>query len=461
MSRLRSQMLQGAILMNREAQHILAVKNSAIALSAMDADYESLLDFIGDARFVLLGEASHGTEEFYRARAEITRRLIEQVGFGAVAVEADWPDAWRINRFVRGLGKDESAGVALGDFRRFPRWMWRNHAVADFVDYLRNHNAGLVPARQVGFYGLDLYSLHSSVAAIIAYLSEVDPAAATQAREFYGCLGDMGSLHDGRSYGRAVRIGMQSSCEDAVVRQLLQLQENAARYIAQDEVLREDAQFHAEQNARLVRNAEAYYRGSYCRGVNTWNLRDQHMTETLTALAEHLARFGEPARIVVWAHNSHIGDARVTSMGQRGDHNVGQLVRERYGKETVLVGFTTFAGSVAAADDWDEPMQTKTILPALAESYEYLFHQTGIERFLLLLRGTDVAALLDDPPRLERAIGVIYRPQTERASHYFATAIGRQFDAVIHFDRTHALRPLDGKATTETGATPETYPFGV
>ena len=442
------------------ARRIEAIRQFAIPQERVDADYESLLDFIGDARFVLLGEASHGTEEFYRARAEISRSLIEQKGFRAIAVEADWPAAARVNRFVRGQSGDRTPLAALGDFRRFPLWMWRNHAVAEFADSLRIYNVGRAAAQQVGFYGLDLYSLYSSVAAVVAYLAKVDPPAAARAREFYGCLGDMGSMEDGRRYGRAVKIGMQRSCEDAVVQQLLELQANAARYTAADGRLSADEQFHAEQNARLVRSAEQYYRGAYCQGMNTWNLRDEHMMETLQALTEHLSRDGEPARIIVWEHNSHIGDARATSMGHRGDLNLGQLVRERYDGEAVLIGFTTYAGTVAAADDWDEPMRVKAVRPALAESYEHLFHEAGIPRFMLPLRDTPVGALLDDPPALERAIGVIYRPQTERASHYFLSAIARQFDAVIHFDRTHALRPLDTGARQERLQTPETYPFG-
>jgi erythromycin esterase-like protein len=443
--------------MRSVSNRVAAIRDAAIPLTGAAADYDQLLEFIGDARFVLLGEASHGTEDFYRVRAHITRRLIQEKSFDAVAVEADWPDALRINRFVRGQGADENAISALDDFQRFPLWMWRNHVVVDFIDFLRGHNRSRVPGQRVGFYGLDLYSLYRSIAHVISYLEKVDPPAAARAREFYGCLGDSGSV-DGRDYGRAVRIGMQPSCEDAVVRQLVELQNNAGRYQAGDGA--EDEQFHAEQNARLVQHAEEYYRGVYCRGINTWNLRDSHMMDTLSALAGHLAKRGQPGKIVVWAHNSHIGDARATSMGARGDHNIGQLVRERHAADAVLVGFTTYDG-VVAADDWDGPAREMRVNPALTASYEYLFHESGCGDFMLKLRDSSVGGILNNPASLERAIGVIYRPETELASHYFSSVLGRQFDALIHLDRTSALRPLDAEATRKPGSTPETYPFGV
>ncbi|HEX8201542.1 MAG TPA: erythromycin esterase family protein, partial [Isosphaeraceae bacterium] len=353
------------------------VRRAAHPLRGAADDYDPLLELIGDARFVLLGEASHGTHEFYAERAAITRRLIEEKGFTAVAVEADWPDAYRINRFVRGAGDDERAIDALGDFHRFPLWMWRNAVVLEFIDWLHRHNAALPrgSARAAGFYGLDLYSLNSSIEAVIRYLAKVDPEAARRARHRYACFEDFGE--DPQAYGYAASSDVGRSCEDEAVNQLLELQRRAAELAKRDGRVAEDEFFFAEQNARLAKNAEQYYRTMFTGRVSSWNLRDGHMAETLEELVEHLDRTGRRTKVVVWAHNSHLGDARATEMGEGGELNVGQLVRENWGDKAINVGFSTYTGTVAAADDWDEPAQIKRVRPGLPGSYEAAFHDLG------------------------------------------------------------------------------------
>lgn len=433
------------------------LRSAARRLTGAAADYDSLLERIGDSRFVLLGEASHGTHEFYRERAEITKRLILEKGFIAIAAEADWPDAHRVNRFVEGRSDDTAPIDALADFRRFPAWMWRNADMLDFVGWLRDHNERLGPEKpKVGFHGLDLYSLRASMEAVIAYLDKVDPAAAARARHRYACF----DLHEHpQSYGYSAALGEEHSCRKEVIAQLVELRQSAAEYAGRDGRLAEDEFFSAEQNARVARAAEEYYRAMYSAETNTWNLRDWHMAETLGDLAKHLDRHSPGAKIVVWAHNSHIGDARATGMGERGEWNIGQLCRSRYDGEVFLVGFTTHHGAVTAASNWGDPAERKRVRPALAGSYEALFHEVGIDRFMLLL-GKDERTIGLRHPRLERAIGVIYRPQTERASHYFHANLHDQFDAVIHFDQTRAVKPLERFGTWDDEI-PETFPVGV
>jgi len=447
--------------MQTHAELASMVSERAHRLTGTAQDYDPLLDMIGNARFVLLGEASHGTHDFYRERAQITQRLIQEKGFTAVAVEADWPDAWRANRYVRHLSGDAFAIEALADFRRFPRWMWRNTDVVEFLDWLRAYNDALEPgAAKAGFYGLDLYSLHSSMDAVLRFLQVVDPKAAKQARERYSCFDHFGE--DTQVYGFLTGSGATRSCEEEVVAQLVELQRRASDYLQRDGRVTAEEVFNAEQNARLVKNAEEYYRAMFLRGVSTWNLRDRHMAETLDALVAHLDRPGAPAKIVVWAHNSHLGDARATEMGwRRGELNLGQLVRERYGRDAFLVGFTTHHGTVTAASEWDAPAERKNVRPALDDSYEALFHATGLGRFLLDLRTDKPTAEALREARLERAIGVIYRPDTERVSHYFKAQLPEQFDAVLHFDATRAVEPLERTSRWEKGELPETYPFGV
>jgi erythromycin esterase-like protein len=421
----------------------------------MTLDLEPLAARVGAARFALLGEASHGTHEFYALRTELTKRLVTEHGFRAVAVEADWPDAYRVNCFVRGVGDDPDAESALADFRRFPAWMWRNEDVVELVRWLRELNDALPPGRaKVGFYGLDLYSLYSSIEAVVAYLDRVDPEAARRACERYACLEHFG---EAQAYGYAAGSGFVDTCEDEAVAQLVELRQRAAELAARDGLVEEDRAFSAAQNARIVRNAEEYYRSLYRGRASSWNLRDRHMFETLQDLVAHLSRDGEPARLAVWAHNSHLGDARATEMSDRGELNVGQLVRQRYGEEAFLLGFSTYDGTVTAASDWDGPAERKRIRPALPGSYEALLHDVAPPQIALFTR--------DDPrlrrPRLERAIGVIYRPETERVSHYFRAELPRQFDALVHLDRTTAVVPLERTAGWERGELPETYPFAV
>jgi erythromycin esterase-like protein len=435
------------------------VRDAAHPITGNADDYDLLLELIGEAQVVLLGEASHGTHEFYRERARITRRLIEEEGFVAVAVEADWPDAYRVNRWVRGCNDDRNGVEALGEFERFPRWMWRNRDVLDFVEWLHRYNAGQLDDRRAGFYGLDLYSLFASMQEVIRILEKVDPEAAARARYRYSCFD---AFHeDTQAYGYAAEFGVTKSCEDQAVQQLLEVQRGRAELAQRGGRVPEDDLFYTEQNARLVRNAEEYYRTMFRGRVDSWNLRDRHMSETLEALIEHLERGGRRARVVVWEHNSHIGDARATEMGQQGEWNVGQLTRERLGDEAMLIGFTTYSGTVTAASDWEAPAQQKRVRPALPESFEALFHTVGIPDFMLPLRGNARMEEALGKPRLERAIGVIYRPETERASHYFEAQLTHQFDAVIHIDETSAVEPLDQVAGASTGDAPESFPSGL
>ncbi|MBI3968871.1 MAG: erythromycin esterase family protein [Chloroflexi bacterium] len=427
-------------------------------------DYDALLDLVGDARFVLLGEASHGTHEFYRERAEVTKRLIAEKGFHAVAIEADWPDAYRVNCYVRGSSLANSANEALGEFKRFPTWMWRNTVVLDFVEWLRDHNrvrpAG-VP--QVGFYGVDLYSLYRSMEAVLGYLDQVDQEAAQRARYRYSCFEQFGE--NTQAYGYAASFGLTRSCESDVIKQLLELQRHATEYARRDGRVAEDEFFYAEQNARLVKNAEQYYRSMFGSRVASWNLRDRHMAETLEALVAHLDQQVGRTKLVVWEHNSHLGDARATERSQQGQLNVGQLVRERHGRDVINIGFTTYHGTVTAASDWGAPAERKRVRPGLPGSYETLFHEVGIERFLLILRAEhgappDAVRVIEAlrEPHLERAIGVVYRPETERISHYLYARLPDQFDAVLHFDETQAIEPLERTAGWEYGEVPETFP---
>jgi erythromycin esterase-like protein/predicted phosphoribosyltransferase len=423
----------------------------------------ALFDLVGDAHYVLIGEASHGTHEFYQARAAITRRLIEEKGFCAVAVEGDWPDAYRVNRYVRGRSDDQTAEEALRGFERFPTWMWRNAVVLDFVGWLRQHNdrVGGGEAAKVGFYGLDVYSLYRSMEEVIHYLEQVDPPAAARARERYSCF-DQYAGDDGQSYGYAAAFGAGETCEQEIVDQLVDLQRTGLHHARHHGLLAEDDQFYAEQNARVVKAAAEYYRSMFGGRVSSWNLRDRHMADTLDALSDHLGnQRREPAKIVVWEHNSHLGDARATESGMRGELNVGQLVRERHPGDCRSIGFTTYTGTVTAADDWGGPAQRKQVRPALADSVEDLFHNTGEKEFLLSFPTAPQAADVLSSARLERAIGVIYRPQTERQSHYFRARVSGQFDAVIHLDETRALEPLERTARWEQGEPPETYPFAV
>jgi erythromycin esterase-like protein len=425
-----------------EAELVATVRAAALPITGSDRDYDPLLEMIGDARFALLGEATHGTREFYAERARITRRLVEEKGFTAVAIEGDWPWAERVNLHLGGGGSDPGAAEALAGFRSgFPAWMWANQEVAALVTWARAFNQRAPAAARVGFYGLDVYTLYESAAAVERYLAGVDPAAARRARERYRCFDPYG--RDPQRYGLEATASPVRSCRAraAQVREELERRYAALPAVPVDAAA-EDALFSALRNARVVENAEEYFRTLYEGGASTWNLRDQHMAEGLEQLAAHLARRGSPARVVVWAHNTHAGDARVTQMGEAGELNLGHLMRERFDGQTFLVGFTTYTGTVLAAGEWGEPGQVRSVRPALAESFGGLFHRTGIPRFLLPLRGGGALAAALAEPRLERAIGVVYLPASERASHYFTTRLSLQFDAVIHVDSTTAVQPL-------------------
>lgn len=410
------------------------------------AAFGALFSRFADARVVLLGEATHGTSEFYQVRAAITRRLIAEHGFTIVAVEADWPDSARIDRYVRHREEEPSREQA---FARFPTWMWRNAEVLAFVEWLRAHNEGQPPERRAAFRGLDVYSLGASIDAVLRYLDRVDPEAAAEARRRYACLTPWQG--EPARYGRAVLSGRQEPCEDEAVAQLGALLDR--RLAALDG----EAHFDAAQNARIVRAAEQYYRLMYRGSTESWNLRDRHMFETLQAL---LAAGGEGAKAVVWAHNSHIGNAAATAMGWQGEFNIGELCRTAHGDEAVLIGFGTDRGTVAAASDWDSPMEIKTVRPARPDSWEHAFRRSGLSRSLTDWRGFDRPALtaaLSDA-LLERAIGVVYRPDTELLSHYFQAVLAEQFDAYVWFEQTQAVTPL-GSARPQ--GVPDTYPFGL
>jgi erythromycin esterase-like protein len=444
---------------------VQAIRQCAHPLRSLH-DLDALLELIGEARIVLLGEATHGTQEFYRLRAELTRRLVIDKHFDAIAVEADWPAALRVSRWVQGRSRDATPPQALGGFERFPRWMWRNTETALLVEWLRAYNRlhDDDPARQVGFFGLDLYSLRESMQAVLRYLDEADPEGAQRARARYGCFDDF--AHHPQSYGHAVSFGLREDCEREVVAQLTELMRQAGRRLEREGATEGDELFYAQQNARVVRNAETYYRSMFAGRTESWNVRDRHMASTLRALRAHLAVQRErPARIVVWAHNSHIGDARATDRAERGQLNLGQLVREQQhdANETFLLGFTTHEGTVAAASDWDGPVELKTVQPSRIDSIERLLHESALDRFVLpLTRGApDALRHALQPPRLERAIGVIYRPDTERWSHYFHASLPAQFDAVVHLDRTRALRPLESEHPWEHTEEPETWPSGL
>lgn len=421
-----------------------------------DPSFGELFDRFADRRVVLLGEASHGTAEFYRARAAITRHLVKHHHFTIVAVEADWPDASAVDRYVR---RRPARGSPSKPFQRFPTWMWRNTEVATLTQWMRDHNDTLEqPEQQVGFYGLDIYNMGASIAAVLEYLDRVDPAAARVARHRYGCLTPW--QEDPATYGRAALTSGFAECEAAVIAQCKALLAKQLEYGQGDG----DEFLDAAQNTRLVEAAERYYRVMYYGGAASWNLRDTHMFETLEHLLE--AR-GPHAKAVVWAHNSHIGDARFTDMGMtRGEINIGQLCRQRHGTRAVAVGFGTHEGTVAAATDWDGEMEVKTVLPSHADSYERLFHDAGKARCLIDLREVRHPVLRQRlmEPRLERFIGVIYRPQTERWSHYSEASLPLQFDAYAWFDRTEAVKPLGpehARAGDASRGSDDTYPFGL
>jgi len=435
---------QGAAIVRSAARHI-----------SNPNDYDSLVDIAASAQCVLIGEASHGTHEFYATRADLTRSLVAEKGFRAIALEADWPDTFRVHRFVTGREQAKNAEEALRDFRRFPAWMWRNTVMVEFVAWLREWNARNQNA--AGIYGMDLYSMHRSIESVLEYLDKNDPSAARRARDRYACFEHFSV--EPQLYGQATVIRGKEPCEDEVTEQLVEMRRKYREFISRDGHIAEEEFFSAEQNARLVMNAERYYRAMFHGRDESWNLRDSHMFETLNELFAHLD--SGSAKIVVWAHNSHLGDARATEMSARGELNVGQLVRERFGRRAYAIGFSTYSGTVTAASDWGGPAERKRVRAGLRGSYEELFHATGIPAFWLSLGEQNESTTLLMNERLQRAIGVIYRPETERFSHYFESRLPEQFDAIIHFDQTRALEPLERASEWERGELAETYPSGV
>ena len=420
------------------APDVALVREAAAPITGRDTDYDALMRLVGDARVVMLGESTHGTHEFYRERARITQRLIAEHGFTAVAIEGDWPEAFRVNQYVRGLGRDGSAEQALASFTEFPRWMWRNQEVRDLVRWMRTYNDARPAEGRVGFYGLDVYSLYESIDDVLTYLDANDAATAARVRTHYACFSRW--RPEAQDYGAATQRG--TSCE-AQARDALGEVSRMGATPPTDPAAAE-ALFSTLRNAHSVANAERYFRSAYAGAVSSWNIRDQDMSDALVAVEEHLrARASREPKVVVWAHNTHIGDARMTDAGEQGEHNIGQLTRERLGDAAVLVGFHTYTGTVFAASSWGAEGRVQTVRRALPESHAGLFHATGTPAFLLPLRNqVAVAAELSDTPRLQRAIGVIYLPGSERQSHYFMARLGKQFDAVVFIDTTRAVTPL-------------------
>lgn len=444
-----------------------SLRAAAHRLTGSRHDLDGIVERAGQHRIVLIGEATHGTHEFHRMRMDITRRLVTEYGFSVVAAEADWPDAYRVDRYVRGVGDDPDALASLSDFRRFPAWMWRHTDMLEFVAWMRAHNEqraqGVPPVR---FMGLDLYSLRASIAAVIDYLDRVDPDEAAAARQRYACFDHVGA--EGQAYGLAIATKGSLPCEDEVVLQLVRLRALAESVLRRDGDTAADEYFSAEQNAVLVRDAEEYYQQMFRAEVSAWNLRDRHMAATLAAVIDHFdTRPGLHAladvKVVVWAHNSHVGDASATGMAARGELNLGELVRRRDDRDAFIIGFSTYDGEVAAASGWDSPVRRRVLRPALAGSVEDLLHHVALDgpRDLWLdCSDHRVRAALSDL-RLHRAVGVVYRPETERASHYLTARAADQFDLLIHLDRTSAIEPLETGEHWNRADTPDTYPTGV
>lgn len=414
--------------------------------------YDSAIDLIDDSQVALLGSGSHGTREFYRSRAAITQRLIEQKRFVAVAVEADWAPARRVDRYVAGVSEDTDAIAALGDFEDFPAWMWRNREVADFIEWLKSYNDRLPARSRVRFYGLDLFDFGPAIDAVLAFLESLDPAAADRARDGYACLD---AFRDNpRGYSTIMASELIGSCKAGAARGLVELYESdavkGARRAGTSEAA---AAFEAEQNARVVKAAEEYYRLIFRSEARAWNTREHHMADTIDDLIGHLDPRALAAKIAVWAHNAHVGDARGTDMREDHETSVGALMRERYNRGASLLGSATHHGAVLAARDWDAPAAELPLPPASADSYEALFHATGVPQFFLSCREGGVRRALTSERR-ERRIGVVYNDD------YLVAKLSRQFDGLLHFDETRGTHPLEG-ASTLRGAARETFPFGV
>jgi len=432
------------------------LQSQARLLQGSNQDWQDLVQDMAGARIVLIGESSHGSHEFYEQRARLSKLLIQNHGFRAIAIEGDWPDSFTVNRYVRG-GQDQlDAQEALGGFSRFPQWMWRNTSVLDFVSWLREHNLQWEsPERQTGFYGLDLYSLYGSIESVIQYLECYGESAAHRARERYSCFTAFNQ--QSQLYGRSAAYGAIDSCRRAAQAQLHDLKRGISHYTQKASFTEMDEFLSAEQNAKTVLDAEEYYRSMFSDPGGSWNLRERHMADTLDQILVHLEQYDPNAGIIVWAHNSHVGDARATDMSSRGEWTLGRYVRERYGSQAYLIGQTTYSGSVTAATDWEMPARHRNVRPALPGSVEDLFHRSLPEDFILI-NHKDQKELSE--PLLHRAIGVVYRPETERQSHYLYGRPARQFNAIIHLDRTRALEPLETNSQWAPEP-PETYPSAV
>jgi erythromycin esterase len=436
-------------MMAGERELIEAVKRIEKPLRG-DEDLDPLLERIGDARVVLLGEASHGTHQYYAWRDRISRRLIEEKGFGFIAVEGDWPDCYLLNRWVKGVDGGGGAREMLHAFERWPTWMWANHEVAELAEWLRRHNEGRPEDGRVGFYGLDVYSLWDSMDVVTRYLEKVDPEAAKRARGAYGCFDPYGE--DVQDYAMATAL-VPTSCEEEVVRILSDLRAKGPDYHAEGR----EAYFNAEQNALVARNAERYYRAMIRGGAQSWNVRDRHMIETLERLLRH---HGPDAKAIVWEHNTHVGDARATDMARAGMVNVGSLARERWGGDVVIAGFSSHRGSVIAGSEWGAPMQRMTVPEAREGSWEHVFHQAGAHDRLVMMDDLDDVEAAQ-PARGHRAIGVVYHPEREATGNYVPSVLPFRYDAMLYIDHSHALRPLKMDARLDSHEPPETYPSGM
>lgn len=444
-------------------EELIHLLNNDITPLTLDCDekFSSLLNQIGEARFVLIGEASHGTDEFYQTRMAISRLLIEKKGFHAIAIEGDWPSAYPVNRYVQGYEPKEAVKESLMAFNRFPLWMWRNTTLPPFLSWLREYNDNLPQSsHKVGFYGLDLYSLHESMQAIIEYLQKYDPSQAKKAISRFNCF-DHAAI-DPQLYGYLVNKQVKHNCIKEVTDQLLEMQHTAFSELNKEPSFNAESLYYATQNARLVKNAEEYYRSMFGPRAISWNIRDHHMAQTLSNLIAYIeTNLKTPAKIIIWAHNSHVGDARATEMHDRGEINLGQIVREHYDTASYLLGFSTYEGTVRAASDWGATDEEKVVLPALNGSYEALFHGAATKNFFLNLRGESHLIHLLKQPELQRAIGVIYLPETERMSHYYFSQLPYQFDGIIHIDKTRAVMPIDKYTRKKINGLPETFPSGI
>jgi erythromycin esterase-like protein len=428
-------------------------------LKGVTTDYDSILEVAQDVDHILIGESTHGTHEFYSIRASITKQLILKKGFNVIAIEGDWPDVYRINLYVKGDSSIKNAIDALSGFKRFPTWMWRNEVVVEFIEWLHQYNSTLHPINKIGFYGLDLYSLNTSMEIIISYLEKKYPDATKRAKERYACFDPF--KEDLQIYGYAAMFGVTKSCEDEVVDQLIEFTKRVYQDL-QENGSAEDEFFYIKENTRLVKNAEKYYRSMFVNKSSSWNVRDLHMIETLDHLVLYLnKKSNNPTKIVTWAHNSHVGDAKATEVRIQGQLNIGQLAREKYGKKSLLIGFLTNSGSVTAASKWDGIVEQKSVLPALSYSYEQFFHNLNPSNFLINFIAHDQIKKLIPSELLERAIGVIYLPENERESHYFRASLVKQFDIVIYIDTTSAIKPLEVTAIWHKGEVFETFPSGL